>query len=216
MYKEILEEINLYAETNFASWLRPFLSINMNSSEKVIGVRVPTLRKMAKKYATIDELDLLKLLQSNIHEHRALAIFIMLLKSKKDPKMIADLYLKNLEYINNWDLIDYSAPHIIAPHVNVEVLHQLADSDYMWANRVAMVSTIYFIKKDNYDLALDFAEKFISHKHHLMHKASGWMLREIGKRNEEVLKDFLMKHSSEMPAIMRSYATEKLRKRDCP
>ena len=136
----------------------------------------------------------------------------MLLKSKKEPKLICNLYLENLDYINNWDLIDYSAPHIVAPNVEIETLYNLAESDYLWANRVAMVATIYFIKKEDYVLALKFAEKFITHKHHLIHKAAGWMLREIGKKDVTVLRKFLEKHSKNMPAIMRSYATERLRK----
>ena len=139
----------------------------------------------------------------------------MLLKSSKSPKIICDLYLNNLEYINNWDLIDYSAPHIVAPNVKNEVLIRLSDSDYLWANRVAMVSTIYFIKRDDYSLALEFAKKYINHNHHLMHKAAGWMLREIGKRDEGVLRAFLEQYSDSMPAIMKSYAKEKLRKKSC-
>ena len=136
----------------------------------------------------------------------------MLIKSKKDPNLICDLYLQNLEYINNWDLIDYSAPYIVAPYVSADVLRQLAESDYLWANRVAMVSTIYYIKRGDFALALEFAEKFMFHNYHLMHKASGWMLREIGKKDVQVLKNFLEKFSTRMPAIMRSYAMEKIRK----
>ena len=123
-----------------------------------------------------------------------------------------DLYINNLEYINNWDLIDYTAPHIIAPVIREEQLKELAESSYLWANRVAMVSTIYYIKKNNFNLALELAEKFINHPHHLMHKASGWMLREIGKRDLNTLMKFLTKHEKQMPAIMRSYAKEILRK----
>ena len=119
--------------------------------------------------------------------------------------------LKNLKYINNWDLIDYSAPHIIAPFATKKELRKLANSDYLWANRIAMVSTIYFIKQNNFNLALEFAEKFIAHPHHLMHKASGWMLREIGKKDVNILKNFLKQHSKKMPSIMRSYATERLK-----
>ena len=118
--------------------------------------------------------------------------------------------MENLEHINNWDLIDYSAPHIVAPNVDKSVLRNLSNSSYLWANRVAMVSTIYFIKKGDFDLALEFAEKFINHPHHLMHKAAGWMLREIGKKDTQTLIKFLDKFSNSMPAIMRSYAREKL------
>ena len=211
MCEEIIKEVKSFQETEFAKWLKPFLSVNETSKEQVIGVRTPVLRKLAKKYKDVDINVLKKLLTSDIHEVRALAVFIMLLKSKKEPLYICGLYLQNLDYINNWDLIDYSAPHIVAPYVTEDILKGLANSDYLWANRVAMVSTIYYIKQGNFDLALEFAELFINHKHHLMHKASGWMLREIGKRDEKVLRAFLAKHSKQMPAIMRSYATERLK-----
>ena len=212
MCKEIVEEIKTYSEESFAKWVKPFLNIDEDSSDIGIGVRVPILRKLAKKYKDIDLNVLKKLLTNPIHEIRALAVFIMLLKSKKEPKLMCGIYLQNLDYINNWDLIDYTAPHIVAPNVSKEVLRSLADSEYLWANRVSMVSTIYFIKQGDFDLALEFAEKFMYHKHHLMHKASGWMLREIGKKNIEVLKQFLDKYSAKMPSVMRSYACEKLRK----
>ena len=212
MYKKIIEEVAMYADSKFAEWQKPFLSINDNSTEIIIGVRAPILRKLAKKYKDI-ELDVLKkLLTSNIHEHRALAIFVMLIKSKKEPNLICGLYLQNLDYINNWDLIDYSAPHIVAPYITKRALRELAQIDYLWANRVAMVSTIYYIKQGDFELALEFAEKFIDHEHHLMHKAAGWMLREVGKQDVKVLKSFLNKNSSKMPSIMKSYAREKIRK----
>ena len=136
----------------------------------------------------------------------------MLKKVKKEPQKVCEIYLDNLEYINNWDLVDYSAPHIVAPNVSENVLRELSESDYLWANRVAMVSTIYFIKQRDFKLALEFAEKFISHSHHLMHKAAGWMLREIGKQDEKTLLKFLDKFSAQMPSVMRSYAREKLKK----
>lgn len=212
MREKILEDLRNFSEAKFAQWLKPFLRITEESEEVVLGVRVPTLRKLAKKYKDIDLKILKELLQSNIHESRALAVFIMILKSKKEPKAMCDLYLNNLNYINNWDLIDYSAPYIVAPNVEKEVLRRLAESDYLWANRVAMVSTIYYIKQGDFGLTLELAEKFINHEHHLMHKATGWMLREVGKKDVETLKQFLEKFSEKMPSIMRSYAMERLRK----
>ena len=211
MGEEIIKEVQTFAEPKFAEWVKPFLSINKYSEEVVIGVRVPILRKLAKKYKDIEIENLRNLLQSNIHEIRALAVFIMILKSKKDPQLMCGMYLQNLDYINNWDLIDYSAPHIVAPYVSENTLVELAHTDYLWANRVAMVSTIYYIKQGDFKLALKFAKKFMKHEHHLMHKAAGWMLREVGKKDVETLKKFLDKYSSQMPAVMRSYAKEKLR-----
>lgn len=212
MYQKIIEEVKLYSEPDFANWLRPFLSIEKGSWEKLIGVRVPILRKIAKKYKDIDLLTLKKLLKNDIHELRELAIFIMILKSKKEPALMCEIYLENLDYINNWDLIDYSAPHIVAPNISKQELRKLSNDAYLWANRVAMVSTIYFIKRGDFSLTLEFAEKYISHPHHLMHKATGWMLREVGKQDVETLKAFLNKHSKNMPAVMRSYATERIKK----
>ena len=211
MYKKIITELKTIAEPEFADWLKPFLNIKENSKEKLLGIRIPILRKLAKKYKEIEYKNLLELLHSNFHEARELAVFIMLLKTKKQPREMFEIYLNNLDYINNWDLIDYSAPHIVAPLASKKCLKKLANSDYLWANRVAMVSTIYFIKQGNFDLALEFAKKFMKHPHHLMHKVSGWMLREIGKKDKKVLIDFLEKYEKDMPAIMRSYAKEKLK-----
>ena len=183
MYQEILAEVKTFSDPKYAAWVKPFLSISETSDEIIFGVRVPILRKLAKKYKLIS-LDILeKLLMSNYHEIRELALFIMVLRVKKEPRDICEMYLRNLIYINNWDLIDYTCPHIIAPNVDKKVLYELANSDYMWANRVAMVATIYYIKQGDFSLTLDFAKKFMNHPHHLMHKASGWMLREIGKQN---------------------------------
>ena len=212
MYQKIIEELKQNSEPQFAEWLKPYINITDSSDEIVLGVRVPKLRQLAKKYKEIDNLTLLKLLKSNIHEYRELALFIMLIKRNSEPNKMYNLYMENLDYINNWDLIDYTAPHIVAPIASIENLRELAESDYLWANRVAMVSTIYYIKQNDFDLALEFAEKFIKHPHHLMHKAAGWMLREIGKRDVNTLLDFLQKFEQIMPTIMRSYAKEKLRK----
>ena len=212
MYQEILGELNKLSETKFAEWLRPFLSIKDDSEEILLGVRVPKLRKLAKLYEDIDLITLKELLNSNIHEARLLAVFIMLLKSKKEPQLICGLYLQSLDRINNWDLIDYSCPHIVAPYVDKKILISLAETNYLWANRVAIVSTIYYIKKGYFDLTLELAEKFLSHPHHLIHKATGWMLREIGKKDITILEEFLEKHSQNMPAVMKSYAKEIFKK----
>lgn len=212
MYQKIIDDIFKLAEPDFANWVKPFLSIDDNSDDIVLGVRVPYLRKLAKTYKNIEENTLLELLTSKYHEARALALFIMVLRVKKEPQRMCEIYLQNLKHINNWDLIDYTAPHIVASIADETTIINLANSDYMWANRVAMVSTIYFIKQKDFRLALKFAEQYITHPHHLMHKASGWMLREVGKQDIEVLKSFLDRHPK-MPSVMRNYAREILRKK---
>lgn len=213
MYQEIIEQVKSFSDPKFAEWIRPFLSIPKGSNEIILGIRVPILRKLAKELdKKINNNDLEQLLQSNYHEIRALALFIMVLRVKRESKEMCDMYLSNLEYINNWDLIDYTCPHIVAPNVDKEVLQELANSDFMWANRVAMVSTIYYIKQGDFSLTLEFAKKFINHPHHLMHKASGWMLREVGKKDIKLLEQFLDEYSSQMPSVMRSYAREVFKK----
>lgn len=211
MHTKIIEEVMTFAEPKFADWIRPFLSLENNKTDFLIGVRTPILRKLAKKYCNISHKTLNKLLTNKYHEIRALALFIMVIKSKKEPEKMCELYLKNHKHINNWDLIDYTCPHIIAPIISKEELIKLSDSDFLWENRTAMVSTIYYIKKNDFSLALNFAEKYIKHPHHLMHKAAGWMLREIGKKDLDTLINFLNKFSDTMPAIMKSYAREHLR-----
>lgn len=211
MYQKIIDKLKNLAEPEFAIWLKPFLSFDDKSGEILLGIRVPKLRELAKIHKEISIDCLIKLLQSNCHEARELALFIMVLRAKKEAQLMSKIYLDNLKYINNWDLIDYTAPHIIAPNVNKEKLRELANSDYMWANRVAVVSTIYFIKQGDFSLTLELAEKFIEHPHHLMHKATGWMLREVGKKDKKVLLNFLEKNSTKMPSVMRSYAKECLR-----
>ena len=212
MYQKIIKEVKSFSEPNFAIWLKPFLSIKENSNEIVLGVRVPILRKLAKKYKDISFDTIEKLLRSEYHDIRELALFIMVLRSKKEPQRMCEMYLDNLQYINNWDLIDYTCPHIVAPNVEKKVLIELSESDYMWANRIAMVSTIYYIKQRDFSLTLEFAKKFMKHPHHLMHKACGWMLREVGKKDKKVLKEFLVVYSSQMPSVMRSYAKEIFKK----
>jgi 3-methyladenine DNA glycosylase AlkD len=212
MYQEIIEELHSLADPVFAKWLSPFLG---NPKDDVIlGIRVPKLRRIAKRvYKFIDNETVSNLLNNDYHEARELALFIMILKSKYEPQTMCDIYLSNIKRINNWDLIDYTAPHIIAPVLSKGELKRLANDKLMWINRIAMVSTIYYIKQNDFDLTIEFAEKFLNHPHHLMHKAVGWMLREVGKRNLDLLEQFLFKYEKQMPAVMKSYAKEVYKKR---
>ena len=211
MYQKIVEETLSFSDPSFAEWIKPYLNIKDDLEDLVVGIRVPILRKLAKKYKNID-LDILKkLLNNKIHEIRALAIFIMLIKSKKISNDMCKMYLENLDFINNWDLIDYSAPYIVAPFVSKNKLIELSKESNLWANRIAIVSTIYYIRQYDFDLTLRIAKEFINHKHHLIHKATGWMLREVGKRDINTLLCFLSENEKIMPSIMRSYACEKIR-----
>jgi 3-methyladenine DNA glycosylase AlkD len=179
-----------------------------------IGITVPELRKIAKKYYGFDMKQLGELIQSKIHEYRMIALFILTHKyaTTNHKKIITHFYLKNAKYINNWDLVDLSAPRILGTHLldkNRKIIYQLAKSDNIWEKRIAVLATFMFIKHNDFKDSLKIAEILLKDKHDLIHKAVGWMLREIGKRNQAVEEQFLKKHCKAMPRTMLRYAIEK-------
>lgn len=181
-----------------------------------LGVKVPVLRAIAKKhYKAIALSEIEKLLKNKYHEIRAVALFIMTLKYKKSDKsmknQIFQMYVDNIEYINNWDLVDVSAAHIVGEHVfpETDILYKLSDSNHLWSERVAVIATHYNIKRKDFGPTIHLCKKFLSHKHDLIHKACGWMLREIGKIDEKVLFDFLDENAKLMPRVALRYSLEK-------
>ncbi len=182
------------------------------------GIRNPPLRRLAKKHKNISIDDCFTMLCDKIHEIRLLALFILELKfkSKKtselEKKEIAERYLLSLKYINNWDLVDLSAHHILGCWLyqkDATVLFDLANSNNLWRNRVAMIAAFYNIRQNSFELPVKIAEILVNHKHDIIHKAVGWMLREIGKRDIDVELEFLIKHYKTMPRTMLRYAIEK-------
>lgn len=184
--------------------------------DKFLGVTVPNVREVAKKYKTISDEDIETLLHSEWHEMRLCALIILVENSKKNvSKETFDFYLSQTKYINNWDLVDLSAPAIVGKYLldrNRDILYKMAESDLLWDNRIAMVSTLTFIRNNDLDDTYNIALKMMNHKHDLMHKAIGWMLREAGKRDEERLYYFVMEHKAQMPRTMLRYAIEKFDK----
>lgn len=183
-----------------------------------LGVMVPAQRKVAQKYyQKIDLTEVEKLLQQPIHEYRLTALFILVNKFQKaktlqEREEIVQLYWRNLEWVNNWDLVDASADKILGAYLfdkDKDPLYQLARSGHLWKQRVAIISTFYFIKQNQFTHTLEMAKILLHHEHDLIHKAVGWMLREIGKRNFQVEYDFLVEHYKEMPRTMLRYAIEK-------
>jgi 3-methyladenine DNA glycosylase AlkD len=182
-----------------------------------IGVRVPDQRRVAKKYKELSLPDSRLLLHSKVHEHRLTALFILVEQFNKGDdktrKRIVDLYLENIAYVNNWDLVDSSAPKILGEWLvdrPRDLLYDMADSEVLWERRISIVSTFAFIARGELDDALALAESLIDDEHDLIHKASGWVLREVGKKDVNVLEEFLMRHSRRMPRTMLRYAVEKL------
>jgi 3-methyladenine DNA glycosylase AlkD len=180
-----------------------------------LGVNNPTVRQIAKEYRELPITEAVKLLKNPYHEIRLCALLILVEHYRKGDKplreRILEIYLKNTLYINNWDLVDLSAPGIVGEAAltpQSDMLDFLAGSTYLWNQRIAMVSTLTLIRHGEFAVTLRLAERFMSHPHDLMHKAAGWMLREVGKRNRAILTKFLLKHKHVMPRTMLRYAIE--------
>lgn len=186
-----------------------------------LGMSAPALRNILKKYPKLYPQDSQELLDSPIHEHRMAALLIWVNEYKKASilrrREIVEQYLANINRINNWDLVDCSAPSIIGAFLfdkNRELLDELAGIPHLWSQRVAIVSTLYFIRKQQFSDTLRLCETLFSHTHDLIHKACGWMLREVGKKDVEVLKEFLNDHTPRMPRTTLRYAIERLEPRE--
>lgn len=187
------------------------------AGDKFLGIAVPTLRLIAKKYRNLDLDKIVGVLKSPFHEERMIALFILIDQFKRgDEKLrgkIYKMYLANSVFINNWDLVDVTAPHIVGAYLVDKpkvILSQLAKSRNLWERRIAMTATQHFINRGECDDALRIAELLVDDPHDLIHKAVGWMLREVGKRcslaSEE---EFLRRHAATMPRTMLRYAIEK-------
>lgn len=182
--------------------------------DRFIGVSVPDTRKVAKAYSDSTEDVVEALLESEWHECRLCALLILVRQYKNNPDETVRFYISHTSRINNWDLVDLSAPYILGNHlINNEdrgILDKMASSPIMWEQRIAVVSTLMLIRHNQFEDTVRLAEKLLSTRHDLMQKAVGWMLREVGKRDEGILTDFLEKHKAEMPRTMLRYAIEKL------
>ncbi len=181
-----------------------------------VGVTVPELRKLGKQYKAIRPTEIKQLLQSPIHEERLLSLFLLINRYSKgdepEKKRIYELYLKNTKFINNWDLVDCSAGHIVGAFLfnkSKNPIYDLADSENLWERRISIISTLYFIRHKQFADTLKIAKILLLDKEDLIHKAVGWMLREIGKRDIIVEENFLKTHYKNMPRTMLRYAIEK-------
>ena len=182
-----------------------------------IGVRVPQQRELVKKYWEMNLKEVESLLKTNIHEYRLVALLILVKKfegaDEKLRKKIFNLYLKNTKYINNWDLVDLTAPNIVGTYLldkSRDILYRLAKSKNLWERRIAILATYTFIKQGEYQDTLKISEILLKDKHDLIHKAVGWMLRELGKRVDQAIEEkFLKKYYKSMPRTMLRYAIER-------
>jgi len=180
------------------------------------GIKVPEQRTIAKQFKDLTFDDLKELIKSRVHEERLIAAFILVDQYKrgdeKKKKIIFDFYLKNRKGINNWDLVDLSAPKIVGAYLidkEKELLYKFANSNDLWEKRISIISTQAFIREHFFEDTLNISKILLGDKHDLIHKAVGWMLREIGNRDLETEEEFLKKHYKTMPRTMLRYAIEK-------
>jgi 3-methyladenine DNA glycosylase AlkD len=217
--QEISARLQLLGDPQKAEVLKRFFKTGpgeYGEGDVFVGIRVPEIRKLAKEYQVLSLLETVKLLQSSIHEARVLALLIMVRAYAKSEvslkEKIYNLYLQHTRFVNNWDLVDISAEHIVGSHLRYRSkapLHALAASNLLWERRIAVMATFHYIKHGEFTETLHVAGMLLSDTEDLIHKAVGWMLREIGKRDHTAEEVFLRAHYKHMPRTMLRYAIER-------
>ncbi|MBK5721192.1 DNA alkylation repair protein [Dysgonomonas sp. Marseille-P4677] len=216
---DIYKELETYSTPEKKEFLPYFFKTGKGQygeGDKFIGVIVPDTRKVARKYKDISYNEITKLLDNEYHECRLCALLMLVERFKKTKgdarKEIFDFYLSKTTRINNWDLVDLSAKDIVGEYLidkDRSILYRLAESTLLWDQRIAILSTFAFIKKGDLDDIFALSQKLLDHKHDLMHKAIGWMLREAGKKDKDRLCRFLDIYNKKMPRTMLRYSIEK-------
>ncbi|MBU4332414.1 DNA alkylation repair protein [Patescibacteria group bacterium] len=217
--KHLKQELKKLANPKQAKILARFFKTKKGEygeGDVFLGIKVPVQRIVAKKYTDLALQDAEKLLSGKIHEHRLISLFILIAKYKKANEKgrqeIYKIYLKNAKNINNWDLVDLSAPNIVGDYLQKrprDILYKLAKSKNLWERRITVLATFAFIRNNDFTDALKISQILLKDEHDLIHKAVGWMLRELGKRNQGIEEKFLKKYYHKMPRTMLRYAIEK-------
>ncbi|MDQ3835449.1 MAG: DNA alkylation repair protein [Thermoproteota archaeon] len=226
---DVKKELKSVSDPVKAAILRRFFKTGpgqYGEGDLFVGVMIPQSRRVAKKFSHLQLEEVRTLLYSRVHEERLVALLILVWRynsssnSIKEKEEIVKFYLDNIKQVNNWDLVDMSAPYILGAHLLVDnnkadrtqrlLLYRLAKSENIWERRIAIVSTYYFIRNGDFSDTLKIAEMLLHDRHDLIHKAVGWMLREVGKRDAAAEKAFLEKYWGIMPRTMLRYAIERL------
>lgn len=218
--KELQDELNGHEDPARAVHAQRFFKTGKGQygeGDIFIGLRVPLTRKICKKYKDLPVGEIEKLLESPIHEHRLAAVIIMTESAKRANdvlrKALYDLYLRRTDRINNWDIIDISCREVVGGYLidkPRDILYWLARSQQMWERRIAVISTAAFIAQNDLNDTFKISKILLTDKEDLIHKATGWMLREAGKKDEAKLKEFLDEHATVMPRTMLRYSLERL------
>ena len=216
---QIQKRLRLFATKERAAVLQRFFKTGpgqYGEGDKFLGVMVPNIRQVVKEFRDAPLPEVVKLLRSPWHEERLCALLILVSKFERGDealrKRICSLYLKNTRYINNWDLVDLSAPKIVGPSLDGgsrALLYRFVRSKSLWERRIAILATFPYIRKGDFVDALALSEQLFDDDHDLMHKAVGWMLREVGKKDVGTLEGFLKKHHRRMPRTALRYAIER-------
>ncbi len=218
--KNIKREIRRHANKKQAKTLSWFFKTGKGQygeGDKFLGIKVPPLRALAKAFSEASFKEIEELLKSPYHEERLTALLILvkkytLEKSEEAQEKIYKFYIKNMKHINNWDLVDLSAQYIIGHFLedkNKSILFKWAKSKDLWTRRIAIISTLHLIRQGHFATTLKIAKMLLKDEQDLIHKATGWLLREIGKRDLKTLEGFLKEHYQTMPRTMLRYAIEK-------
>lgn len=213
--KELKKDLRDLADTKRVADYQRFFKTgkgDYGEGDIFMGVKVPNLRKVTKKYKDLSIPEISELVSSPIHEERMCALIIMTLRYPEDKDTFYKLYLKNTQFINNWDLVDVTCPRIVGDYLldkPRDILYKMAKSKNLWEKRIAIISTFMFIKNDDFDDTLELSEILLTDSHDLIHKAVGWTLREVGNRAKVVETEFLKVHYKTMPRTMLRYAIEK-------
>ena len=216
----LIESMHALADKEKAQFLQRFFKTGKGQyaeGDIFWGIKVPETRQVAKAYRSLPFSEIKKVVANPVHELRLCGLLILVEQFKKasetDKKDIFDFYLSNTQYINNWDLVDLSAYNIVGNYLldkPRDILYRLAKSKNMWEQRIAIVSTWAFIRNRELDDTLAISELLLDHPHDLIHKAVGWMLRELSKRNESAMLDFVEKHYNRLSRTTLRYAIERL------
>lgn len=219
-YSEIKSRLQTLADPRVSRVLQGFFKTadgEYGAGDVFIGVKTPPLRELAKEFQTVPLPTVKALLKSRVHEERTLALMILVQQFTRADEAarerIYSFYLAHKAFVNNWDLVDGSAPYIVGPYLwtrDRRQLYVLAKSPSLWERRIAILATFYFIRQNDFNDALKISGLLLQDEHDLIHKAVGWMLREIGKRDLVAEEGFLKEHYRTMPRTMLRYAIERL------
>ena len=220
MLSELKTELQNLAQPDRAAFMSRYFRTGPSqygAGDVFVGISNPQLRQLAKKFRALSPDDLQNLLDQPIHEYRFIALLILVGRFRQagwqERREWCELYLTNLPRVNNWDLVDVSARDILGEFLltlDRSLLDQLAQSTHLWSQRVAIIATHAFIRRGQFDDALRLAECYLTHRHDLIHKATGWTLREIGRKDMGVLRKFLTRFAPQMPRTMLRYAIKHL------